>query len=396
MKAKITNGSIITGGEIITDRALLLEDNKIIGICSADTVSEVEINAGGCFVAPGFVDIHTHGAGGADFMDASPEAFVTACVTHARHGTTALCPTTLSGDFDETLRVFESYRQAKRLNTLGSEMIGLHLEGPYFAPSQKGAQDEKYICPPKRDDYMRILQLGGSDIVRWSAAPELPGAYEFAAELKKRGILVSAAHTDADCDGIIEAFEAGFTHMTHLYSAMTTVHRKNAYRTAGAVEAAFLLKDMTVEIIADGKHLPPALLKLIYQIKGADNIALITDSMRAAGTDVKESVLGSLQNGQRVIVEDNVAKMPDRAAFAGSVATMDLLVRNMVKLAGIPLTEAVKMASGVPSKIIGCGSKGKIAEGYDADIVIFDDDINIKQTIIGGRTVFCAEKKVED
>ena len=169
---------------------------------------------------------------------------------------------------------------------------------------------------------------------------------------------------------------------------MSSVHRKNAFRYAGVVEAAYLEDDMTVEIIADGIHLPADLLKLIYKIKGANRIALITDSMRGAGMPDGPSVLGGLKDGLEVIIEDDVAKLPDRTAFAGSVAFCDRLVRNMINMAGVPIWDVMTMASYTPAKIVGCNSKGRIKEGFDADIVIFDSDINISHTIIGGKVVY--------
>ena len=199
---------------------------------------------------------------------------------------------------------------------------------------------------------------------------------------------MSIGHTDADFDEAMHAYELGFKHLTHFYSGMRMVHRKNAYRISGVVEAGYLNDGFTVEIIADGKHLPASLLKLIYKVKGADTIALITDSIRAAGQSVERSVIGKIDNGMEVLIEDNVAKLFDRTAFAGSVATFDLLVRNMINLAEVPLTDAIKMASETPAKVLGIKTKGVLASGYDADVVIFDEGINVQRTIVGGNTVY--------
>jgi N-acetylglucosamine-6-phosphate deacetylase len=186
-----------------------------------------------------------------------------------------------------------------------------------------------------------------------------------------------------------QAFENGYTLITHLYSAMSGVTRRNAYRYAGVVESAFLIDGMDVEIIADNAHLPAPLLKLVYKIKGADHTALITDAMRAAGMSEGESILGSIQNGLKVIVEDGVAKLPDRSSFAGSVATANRLIKTMVSVADVSLPEAVKMMSGTPARILNVsGKKGSLTAGKDADVVIFDPDINILMTIIKGRIVF--------
>ena len=261
------------------------------------------------------------------------------------------------------------------------------MEGPYFSLNQKGAQDEKHIRPFTKDEYTEILSLSDS-ILRWTGAPELDGAEEFSNYLKERGVLPCIGHSDADSDVTKKAFENGFTHVTHLYSCTSIVHRKNAFRYAGIVETAYLLDDMTVEIIADGRHLPADLLKLIYKIKGKEKIALITDSIRGAGMPEGESIIGGKKDGLRVIIEDGVAKLPDRTAFAGSVAMCDRLIRTMINMAEVPLEDAVYMASKTPAEILGIENKGDILPGYDADIIIFDEDINIQKTIIGGKVVF--------
>jgi len=263
------------------------------------------------------------------------------------------------------------------------------LEGPYFALSQRGAQDPRYIRNPDPAEYEEVLAYSSS-IARWSAAPELPGAIAFGKRLREKGILAAVAHTDAIYEEVLEAYENGYTLATHLYSAMSGVTRKNAFRFAGTIESAFLL-DMDVEIIADGVHLPAPLLKLIYKIKGADKTALITDAMRAAGMPEGESVLGPLKTGLKVIVEDGVAKLPDRTSFAGSVATADRLVRTMIQMADVSLLDAVRMITVTPARIMGVENrKGSLVAGKDADIVIFDENIKIDKTIIGGRTVYDA------
>jgi N-acetylglucosamine-6-phosphate deacetylase len=375
---KITNGRIITPGGIVHG-TLNIENGKIIGI-NEPFEAQTQINADNLYVSPGFVDIHTHGGGGSDFMDGTVQAFLAAGEMHSRHGTTTLLPTLLSAGIDETVNAINvSYK--------GANLQGLHIEGPYFAPEQCGAQDTRYIKPPEKSEYERILLLS-KNILRWSAAPELPGIPEFAKALGDANILLSIAHSNADYEQVLEAFDEGFTHITHLYSAMSTVHRRNAMRYAGIVESAYLIDDMTVEIIADGVHLPQSLLRFVTKFKSKDKIALVTDSMRAAGMADGESILGSLKNGQRVLIEDGVAKLPDRSAFAGSVATMDRLVRNIINLTDTSIVQAVGMASTVPCSIMGFNKKGKIESGFDADIVLFDDDINVKFTIINGKTIF--------
>ncbi|HNW51551.1 MAG TPA: N-acetylglucosamine-6-phosphate deacetylase, partial [Prolixibacteraceae bacterium] len=345
------------------------------------------IDAQNNYISPGFIDMHTHGGGGHDFMDGTLDAFMEAAKIHALHGTTAMVPTTLTAETDDLLQTFSVYSQAKKLNSEGAQFLGLHLEGPYFSMNQRGAQDPRYIRIPNRDEYETILSHS-PDIIRWSAAPELDGAMEFGRFLSEKGILAAIGHSDATSEQVAEALENGYTHLTHLYSGMSGVMRKNAFRYVGVIESAYLYDQLTVEIIADGIHLPPSLLQLIYKQLGPARIALITDSMRAAGLSTGESILGSLKDGLKVIVEDGVAKLPDRTAFAGSVATADQCVRTMVQQAGVPLLSAVQMMTSTPARICKVdGCKGTLTIGKDADVVIFDEQILVQTTMINGQIV---------
>lgn len=390
MQLKIINGQIITPTSVLKGGSVLITDGKITGISESaiEAPGATEIDAGGRYVSPGFIDIHVHGGGGHDFMDNTVEAFLGIAQIHAKHGTIAMLPTTLScekADLLETLRIYE---EADKLNTNGAQFIGIHIEGPYFAMTQRGAQDPRYIRDPDPAEYREILSAS-KFIKRWSAAPERKGAIEFGRYMISKGVLPAIAHTDAIYEEVIEAFNNGYTLATHFYSAMSGVMRRNAFRYAGVIESAYLIDDMDVEIIADGIHLPAPLLKLIYKIKGTQHTALITDAMRAAGMPSGDSILGSLKDGIKVIVEDDVAKMPDRTAFAGSVATFDRLVRNMIQLAGVPLIEAIQMASAIPARIMKINDKkGSLEPGKDADIVIFDENININTTIVNGKIVY--------
>ena len=394
-KLKIYNGQIITPAEIIKGGSLLVDNGRIIEISSGniDAPDALEINAGENYVSPGFIDIHVHGGGGRDFMDNSVDAFLAIAELHARYGTTAMMPTTLTSSREDLLETLATYNAAAKQNVKGAQFIGMHLEGPYFSLSQAGAQDVRYIRDPDPGEYREILS-NFPCVKRWSAAPELKGALEFGRYLTSNGVLASLAHTDAVYEEALAGYQNGYTLATHLYSGMNGVIRRNAFRYAGAVEAAYLIDEMDVEIIADGIHLPAPLLQLVYKIKGPDKTALITDAMRAAGLAPGESVLGGLKNGIKVIVEDNVAKLPDRSAFGGSVATFDRLVRNMINVAGVPLTDAVKMASATPARIMGINDKkGSIVVGMDADIVIFDREINVELTIIKGQVVYDRERQ---
>lgn len=389
-RLKIFNGKILTPYRMIPQGTVLITDGIITEVKEGDIeVSDaIEINANGNYISPGFIDIHVHGGGGHDFMDGSETAFLKAAETHARYGTTAMSPTTLTSEKKDLLHTLELYDKANKKNINGSQFLGMHLEGPYFAMNQRGAQDPRYIRDPDPEEYMDVIASSNS-IKRWSAAPELKGAIPFARYLISKGILPALAHTDAIYEEVLEGFENGYTLATHLYSGMSGVSRRNAFRYAGAIESAFLIDEMDVEIIADGIHLPAPLLKLIYKIKGPDRIALITDAIRGASMPEGESIIGNLNTGLKVIIEDGVAKLPDRTCFAGSVATTDRLVRNMINMADIPLLEAVRMMSSTPARIMNVvDKKGSLVKGKDADIVIFDKDINVQTTIIKGRVVY--------
>lgn len=392
-KIKIYNGTILTPFRIIPNGTVVITDGKITevreGDCEVD--GALGIDAKGQYISPGFIDIHVHGGGGHDFMDGSTDAFLKIAETHAKYGTTSMLPTTLTAEKEDLLKTLEIYKEANRKNLRGAQFLGMHLEGPYFSVTQRGAQDPRYIRNPDPAEYKDILSHS-DDIKRWSAAPELKGSIEFAHYLKSKGILVALAHTDASYDEALIGFENGYTLATHFYSCMAGVTRKNALRYAGTIEAAYLIDEMDVEIIADGIHLPPPLLKLIVKVKGTDRIALITDSMRAAGMPPGESILGSLRDGLKVIIEDGVAKLPDRSSFAGSVATTDRLVRTMVTMADVSVLDAVRMATKTPANILGIQDrKGSLIPGKDADIVIFNDEIQIQMTMVNGRVIYTRE-----
>lgn len=395
MRTLIKNGKLLTPFRIIKDGGVLIENEKISKVLeNKKEVTEIEgnvdinvVDAKGNYITPGFIDLHTHGAGGHDFMDGTVEAIIKAAKAHMQHGTTSLLPTTLTSTTEDLYNTLDDFKEAKKEKT-GPELLGLHLEGPYFSMEQRGAQDPRHLKNPDREEYLKVLDYS-DDILRWTVAPELEGAMEMGRELKARGILPSIGHSNAVYQDVKRAFENGYTHVTHLYSGMSMVRRIKAFRYSGVVESAYLIDDMTVEIIADGKHLPESLLKLIYKIKGPDSICLITDSMRGAGMPDGEYILGGLKGGQNTIVEEGVAKLPDRSAFAGSVATADRLVRTMIHVADVSLLDAIKMITSTPAKVIGVDDrKGSIVAGKDADIIIFDENINMKLVMTGGKIQF--------
>ena len=389
MKTLYENVKLVMPYRII-DGWLITENGFItaLGTGAPTEKGDSVIDLKGNYLAPGFIEMHTHGGAGFDFADGTEEAYLECAKHYAKGGVTTLYPTlttTSPASFAEALAVF---RKAKQNNNNGSRMPGLHLEGPYFAHAMKGAQDPRFLRNPDPIEYLQILD-SCPDIKRWSAAPELPGGMMFGRELHKRGIVAAMGHTDGMFEELMEAYENGYTHMTHFYSAMSTVRRVNAFRHSGAVEIGYMIDDVTVELIADGIHLPPELLRQVFKLKSHDKISLITDAMRGAGLpEGTKTMLGSVKDGMEVIIEDGVAKLMDRTAFAGSVATPPRLLRTVMNEAGIELTDGVRMMTLNPAKVMGIDREcGSLAVGKRADLVAFDRDINIVFTVIGGEKI---------
>ncbi len=386
MTLKIINGRIITD-TVEKDKALYIRDGKILAVTADEIAADEVIDAAGAYVSPGFVDLHTHGAGGTDFMDGTPEDVRTALQAHVRYGTTAIMPTCTTANPASFRKSIEDIGAVMRENNPElPQVLGAHLEGPYFSQEQAGAQAPEFITDPIKEEYEELLSEYKGIIARWSFAPERKGAPEFCETLIKHGVVPSIAHTNATYDEIMPVYNAGCRLMTHFYSGMSLLTRRQGFRVLGAVETGYLLDDMYVETIADGKHLPPELLRLIYKVKSSDYICMVTDSMRGAGVEgIKEMILGPIADGRIAIIEDGVAKMPDRINFAGSIATTDRLVRVMHKEAGVDIVNAVKMMTKIPAKIAGANHIGTIEAGRDADIVLFNDNIEIQKVLLKGK-----------
>lgn len=379
---KIINGRIITPTRIISDGQLLIANGKIQEIGNKNIeVSEAEIiDAQGNYVAPGCIDTHLHGGNGHDFTEATPEAFYAIARAHALQGITTLYPTLAAAPIETFKKAIRTCEQVMDHPKSGARIMGLHLEGNYLSQSKKGAQDPNCIYPPDPNEYKELLN-STKCIKRWSAAPELEGGLEFGHYAKAHGVLVSLAHTTADYQQVRQAFAAGFTHATHFYNAMTSVHKNREYKYEGTVEGVYLMKDMTVEVVADGIHVPPAILELVYQIKGVERTSLITDAIAAAAYDHDFNSLAD----SRFIIEDGVCKLADRSAIAGSIATGVRLIRTLVEKTEIPLLDTIRMASESPARLMGIlDRKGTLEKGKDADIILFDQDIKIQETIVEG------------
>ncbi len=347
-------------------------DEPLAGVEVTDVVD--------AWVSPGFIDLHTHGGGGHSF-NGSVEDVVAAANFHLSHGTTCIYPTLSTAPIQEMAACVENIRKAMECPELKSTVPGAHLEGPYLSTAQMGAQRPKYITPPIPEDYLPILERNGNIIARWDYAPENDRGQAFAKALKAHGVLAAAGHTDALYSDMRAAMDQGCKLVTHLYSCTSTVTRDHGFRRLGVIETAWLEDDLYVEAIADGKHLPPALLKMIWKLKGSRRMALITDSLLWAGLYSEEETVVK----EDLLVEDGVLKMLDRSAFHGSIATTDRLLRVATKEAGIPMTEAVRMLTETPAQIMGLANKGALAEGFDADIVVFDDEIQIKTVFVKGE-----------
>lgn len=366
----------------VFDGYIYFDRDRITEVSTSDHSVDTEYDMTGNYVSAGFIDIHTHGGGGNAF-EGSVEEIIAGCEFHLQHGTTSICPTISAAPLASMAHSTENVKQAMHDPRVRSTIIGAHLEGPYLSRRQCGAQCADFITAPNEQAYLPLLARCNDAIARWSFAPENDQDARFAAALRKYGVVASAGHTDATYDDMLRAIENGCELITHLYSCTSTITRDHGFRRLGVIETAYLLDSLYVEIICDGKHLPPELIRLIYQIKGPDRIALVTDSLALAGT---AQTHGFMQNTE-FIIEDGVCKLMDRSAFAGSIATADRLVRVAVKEAGIPLTDAIKMITETPAKIMRLKRKGQIAPDMDADLVVFDENIGIRQVFAMGEPI---------
>ncbi len=381
MLKQIVNGRILTPQGWLEGGSLVIEKNKIKAVLNNDLhIEDAEvIDAKGCSVAPGGIEMHVHGGGGRDFMEGEEEAFRVAVKAHMKHGTTAIFPTLSSS----TVPMIEAACKTcdKLMAEEDSPIMGLHLEGPYFNIKQAGAQIPEWITPPVAEDYNMLLDTYKC-LKRWDEAPELPGSLEFIKACREHGVLPAIAHTRATYDDVAAANKAGMTHATHFYNAMPVVYKNREFKVPGTVESILAEENMTVEVIADGIHVPPVMLRMVYQIKGVERTALITDSLACAASE------GDAAFDPRVILEDGVCKLADRSALAGSIATMDRLIRTCVQQANIPLADACRMASETPAKIMGIyDRKGSLENGKDADIIMFDADLNLTYVMQMGHEV---------
>lgn len=380
MLTQIINGEILTPQGWLKDGSVLISDGKILEVTNSDlaVIGAKVIDAKGMYIVPGYVSMHSHGGGGHDFTEATPEAFQAATEAHLKHGATTIFPTLSSSSFDTIRQAVETCEQ---LMAAGNGQIqGLHIEGPYLNRKMAGKQWEDCLKDPDPNEYLPLLD-STTCIKRWDISPELPGAHEFAHETTSRGILTAITHTEAEYDEIKAAYQAGFTHAAHFYNAMPGFHKRREYKYEGTVESVYLTDPMTVEVIADGIHLPATILKLVYKVKGVEKTCLVTDALKYAAYD------GEVDD-PRYIIENGVCKLADHSSLAGSIATMDKLVQVMAFKANIPVADAIRMASETPANIIGIGDrKGTLQRGKDADILILDKKLNVRCVFSQGNMV---------
>lgn len=360
--------------------SVLVKDGKIDKINPEVINNDQEIiNAEDLFLSPGFIDVHIHGAGGYDTMDGTEEAINNIAKTIVKHGTTSFVPTTMTMSIEDIHKAVTAVKAVKEKGSDGAIVLGAHLEGPFINPKAIGAQNPKYLIKPCAENYDKMVAGCEDSIVSITVAPEVPGCHELIEYLSSKGITCRMGHTKATYEEAIEGIKCGISFGTHLFNAMTGF----THREPGTVGAIFD-SNITTETIADGVHISYPALRITYRQKTTDNVLLISDAMMACCMDDGDYSLG----GQKVILKNNAARL-ENGALAGSVLTLDKAVKNVYENCNIPLNEAVKMASYNGAKHCGIDDhKGLIKEGYDADLVLFDKDINVKKVFVKGMLKF--------
>src|SRR6266851_5488442 len=386
------NAKLITDSGVVPDGMVVVHLDRIDYAGPRREVPDGAdvVDAGGLYLAPGFVDIHIHGGAGSDFMDAEDADIETVFRYHAAHGTTSLCPTTATAPLDEILASLDTIARYRNGPQSFGRALGAHIEGPYLAMTKRGCHLPQFVRNPEEREWKRILERG--PVASMTLAPELPGARALVEELHGRGANANAGHSEALYQEVEEAADWGVRHVTHLYCAMTDA-MNNRWRgtpnprSGGIVEAVYLDDRLSSELITDGKHLSPEMLKLAFRNKGYEKLAIVTDAMRGAGMPDGEYTFGP-RHGMRAVVKNGEARIPDGTALASSVFPMNDMIRVFRDLAGCSLWQAVRMASLTPAEIVHrTADIGSLAPGKLADIVLMDEDLNVQATWLAGRSV---------
>lgn len=378
----LKNANVIFENEIKAC-SVLIDNGKIQEIITDTKSADRVVDCNGFYLAPGFIDLHVHGGGGYSFMDKDPENIKKAAFAHALHGTTGILPTMLSSP-EETLISCADRIADVANDCTDANILGVHFEGPYLSPAMSGAQSDDSIFPVNVNSPLLSVQ----NLKMITMAPELSNAHTLAKQFADKGVAVAVGHTNATFEETESAFENGFCDFTHIYNASTSTHKEGAFRVAGAVESALTNDKCTVQVIGDLRHLPLGLVRLIYKCKGADKAYFITDGLEFSAADLTEGETVIQANGVPAVFKNGVMMTGDCSRLAGSASSMDTILKNAVKQVGIPLTDAVKMTSSTPAKVIGIDNrKGYIKENYDADLVLFDKDINIKKVMVNGNFI---------
>lgn len=384
MSTVIKNVNVVTVKGVISNGCVCIENGLITYVGNEYQKGDIVIDGEGKYLLPGFIDIHCHGCLGQSFQNGSPKNYKVISDHHLKHGTTTLVATTVTAPMDNLVEALENYSIHKK-EFPNTPVIGVHMEGPWLSPKQCGAQPTGTMRTPNPKDIEQLKEKYPF-ILRVGAAPELDQNYSFSTKCAELGIVCSVAHTDATFKEIESAIAGGYNLMTHLYSGMKGMYRENAYRIAGAIEAGLYFDELYAEIIADGKHLPPELLKFIYKCKGADKLCLITDATSGCGYP-NGTGLYAQELHTDIIIEDDVAKIPDRTSFAGSTATYDRLFKVMATAIGDNWVDLMKMTSYTPAKIMGFTDRGEISVGKKADLVIIDKNYNLNKIFYKGELI---------
>jgi N-acetylglucosamine-6-phosphate deacetylase len=373
----LTHGRVILADAIRDDLDVVVRDGKISELRPrTESGSGDRIDLGGNYLAPGFVDLHVHGAFGRDTMEGTSEAFRTIRDYHLRGGTTSLLLTAATAPLNQILSVIAAIRNAHL-----PQIAGMHVEGPFLSRDKAGAQNTEFICEPSADAIRSFLEQ--RDIIkRFTIAPEIAGALDAISKLSAAGISVSGGHSNAWEEEARAAFEHGMRSTTHTFNCMSSArHSDGIHRVAGLLEFALSEPEISCELIADGHHVSSTLIKLLYRAKGPGGICLVTDATAGAGLANGSTFQLS---GRECVVENGVCLLADRSALAGSAASMIDLVRTMIHEAGVPLHEAVAMASRNPARQIGLTAKGEITVGNDADLLVISPGLEIEERFIAG------------